>query len=54
MMMSILIYKRIRSNEKRKLYGQEKHQPFPADEAYDNLKATIMETASDSGTTTDV
>jgi hypothetical protein len=54
MIISLLIYKRIRLNQKKKLYGQEKHQPFPGDDAYDNLKATTMDTASDSGTTTDV
>jgi hypothetical protein len=54
MVISLLIYKRIRSNQKKRLYVQEKHQPFPGDDAYDNLKATAMDTASDSGTTTDV
>ncbi len=54
MVISLLIYKRIRLNQKKKLYGQQKHQPFPGDDAYDNLKATAMDTASDSGTTTDV
>lgn len=34
---------------KRKICRKEKHQPFPIDEAYDNLKTT-----SDSGSTTDV
>lgn len=54
MIISLVIYKRIRLNQKRKFYEQEKHQPFPGDDAYDNLKGTNMETASDSGTTTDV
>jgi cbb3-type cytochrome oxidase subunit 3 len=54
MLISLLIYKRIHTIKKRKLYDQEKHQPFPADDAYDNLKTTTIETASDSGTTTDV
>ena len=54
MVISLVIYKRIRLNQKRKFYEQEKHQPFPGDDAYDNLKGTNMETASDSGTTTDV
>lgn len=54
MVISLVIYKRIRLNQKRKFYEQEKHRPFPADDAYDNLKGTNLETASDSGTTTDV
>ena len=55
MVISLLVYKRFRLNQKRKFYDQEnKHQPFPADDAYDNFKATAIDTASDSGTTTDV
>jgi hypothetical protein len=50
MLISLFIYKRLQLMKKRK----ENHQPFPADDAYDNLKTTNMETASDSGTTTDV
>jgi len=49
MLSSLFIYKCIRLIRKRKLYNQEKHQPFPIDDAYDNLK-----TSSDNGTTTDV
>lgn len=54
MVISLLIYKRIRWNQKRKFYEQDKHQPFPGDDAYDNLKATPIDAASDTGTTTDV
>lgn len=54
MLISLFIYKHIRSMKKRKLYELEKHQPFPSDDAYDNLKTTNIETASDSGTATDV
>jgi hypothetical protein len=49
MISSLFIYKCIRLIRKRKLYNLEKHQPFPTDDAYDNLKTT-----SDNGTTTDV
>jgi hypothetical protein len=54
MLISLCIYKRIKLVKKRKLYQQEKHQPFPGDDAYDNLKTTAIESASESGTTTDV
>ncbi|CAF0923752.1 unnamed protein product [Adineta steineri] len=54
MISALVVYKRITLIKRRKLYEQEKQQPFPADDAYDNLKATTAESASDSGTTTDV
>jgi hypothetical protein len=54
MLISLFIYKHIRLIKKKKLFSQEKHQPFPTDDAYDNLKTTTIETASDCGTTTDV
>jgi hypothetical protein len=54
MIISLFVYKRIRLIKKRKLYQQEKHQPFPGDDAYDNLKATTIESTSECGTTTDV
>ncbi len=54
MIIALVLYKRITLAKRRKLYEQEKHQPFPADDAYDNLKATAIESASESGTTTDV
>ena len=48
------LYKRITLMKREKSHKQSKHQPFPTDEAYDNLKGARMETASDTGTTTDV
>ncbi|CAF1033332.1 unnamed protein product [Adineta ricciae] len=54
MLIAFIIYKRIISLKRMKLYEQEKQQPFPADDAYDNLKSNGHESASDSGTTTDV
>ncbi|CAM4756981.1 unnamed protein product [Rotaria magnacalcarata] len=54
MIIALLLYKHITLMKKRKLYGQDKHRPFPTDDAYDNLKATRIESASETGTTTDV
>ncbi|UJR08481.1 hypothetical protein I4U23_012748 [Adineta vaga] len=54
MLSAFLVYKRMTLIKRTKLYEQEKQQPFPADDAYDNLKGNTNESASDSGTTTDV
>ncbi|CAF1011422.1 unnamed protein product [Rotaria sordida] len=54
MIITLFIYKHITLMKKKKFYGQDKHRPFPSDDAYDNLKATRIESASETGTTTDV
>jgi hypothetical protein len=53
------LYKRMKLLHKRNIFGhhkehQHKHAPFPADEAYDNLKASAAGSTTDSGTATDV
>lgn len=54
MIITLFLYKHITLMKKRKLYGQDKHRPFPTDDAYDNIKAARIESASETGTTTDV
>ncbi|CAF2715388.1 unnamed protein product [Rotaria sp. Silwood2] len=55
MIITLAIYKHITLKKKKKFYDQDnKHRPFPADDAYDNLKANRIESASETGTTTDV
>ena len=54
MIIALLVYKRMKSIKKKHFYQQEKHRPFPADDAYDNLKTSATQSITDSGTTTDV
>ena len=59
MLIGLFLYKRITLLNKRKFYGhhheqQQKHEPFPGDEAYDNLKASAAGSTTDSGAATDV
>ena len=53
------LYKRLTLIRRRNLFGhrkeqQQKHEPFPGDEAYDNLKASTAGSTTDSGAVTDV
>ena len=53
------LYKRLALIRRRNLFGhrkeqQQKHEPFPGDEAYDNLKASAAGSTTDSGAVTDV
>lgn len=54
MVIGLIVYKRMTAIKRAQLYAQDKQQPFPGDDAYDNLKGNSNESASDSGTTTDV
>ncbi len=59
MLIGLCLYKRIKLLNKRKFFGhhkeqQQKHEPFPGDEAYDNLKTSGAGSTTDSGTATDV
>ena len=58
MLFGLFIYKRIILLKKKKLFGhhneQQKHEPFPGDEAYDNLKTSTAGSTTDSGAATDV
>jgi len=58
MLFGLFLYKRITLLNKRKFFGhhkeQQKHEPFPGDEAYDNLKTSGAGSTTDSGTATDV
>jgi hypothetical protein len=59
MLIGLFIYKRITNYHKRKFFGhhkeqQQKHEPFPGDEAYDNLKTSAAGSTTDSGAATDV
>jgi hypothetical protein len=58
MLFGLFLYKRITLLNKRKFFGhhkeQKKHEPFPGDEAYDNLKTSGAGSTTDSGTATDV
>jgi hypothetical protein len=60
MLIGLCLYKRIKLLNKRKFFGhhkeqQQKHEPFPSDEAYDNLKTSAAGSTTDSGgTATDV
>jgi hypothetical protein len=59
MLIGLFFYKRITLFNKRKIFGhhkeqQQKHEPFPGDEAYDNLKTSAAGSTTDSGATTDV
>ena len=58
-LIGFFLYKRMKLLHKRNLFGhhkehQSKLQPFPADEAYDNLKTSAAGSTTDSGTATDV
>jgi hypothetical protein len=58
MLIGLCLYKHITLLNKRKFFGhhkeQQKHEPFPGDEAYDNLKTSAAGSTTDSGTATDV
>jgi len=60
MIVGLLLYKRISLINKKKFLidhhkeQHEKHEPFPGDDAYDNLKTSAHGSTTDSGTTTDV
>jgi hypothetical protein len=60
MLIGLFLYKRITLLHKRNLLGhhrneqQQKHEPFPGDEAYDNLKTSAAGSTTDSGAATDV
>jgi len=59
MVIGLFLYKHITLVNKRKCFGhhkeqQQKHEPFPGDEAYDNLKTSAAGSTTDSGTATDV
>ena len=57
MVIGLFLYKHLTLLHKRRVFGQrneQKHAPFPADEAYDNLKASAAGSTTDSGTATDV
>lgn len=58
-LIGLFLYKRLKLMNKRSMFGhrkehQQKHEPFPADEAYDNLKTSAAGSTTDSGTATDV
>ncbi|CAF2826508.1 unnamed protein product [Rotaria sp. Silwood2] len=59
MVTGFVLYKRIKFLRKRNFFGhhkeqKQKHEPFPTDEAYDNLKTSAAGSTTDSGTATDV
>ena len=59
MLIGLFLYKYLTSMHKRKFFGhrkdqQQKHAPFPSDEAYDNLKTSAAGSTADSATATDV
>ena len=59
MLIGLFLYKHITLLNKRKFFGhhkeqQQKHEPFPGDEAYDNLKTSAAGSTTDSGAATDV
>ena len=59
LIIGFFLYKRMKLLHKRNLFGhhkdhQSKLEPFPADEAYDNLKTSAAGSTTDSGTATDV
>lgn len=59
MLIGLFLYKHLTSIHKRKFFGhrkdqQQKHAPFPNDEAYDNLKTSAAGSTTDSATATDV
>ncbi|CAF4227576.1 unnamed protein product [Rotaria sordida] len=51
MLISLMIYKCLQFIKRNQT---NKHQPFPADDAYDNLKISPTRSIADSGTITDV
>ncbi|CAF1346166.1 unnamed protein product [Rotaria sordida] len=51
MLISLMIYKRLQFIKRNQT---NKRQPFPADDAYDNLKISPTRSIADSGTITDV
>ena len=58
-LLGLFLYKRLKVLNKRNGFAhrkelQKKLEPFPADEAYDNLKTSAAGSTSDSGTATDV
>lgn len=58
MLIGLFLYKRMKFLKKQKFFGhhkeQQKHERFPNDEAYDNLKTSAPVSTTDSGTATDV
>ncbi|CAF0918696.1 unnamed protein product [Rotaria sordida] len=59
MVIGFFLYKRIKFLRKRNFFGhhkeqKQKHEPFPTDEAYDNLKTSAAGSTTDSGAATDV
>jgi hypothetical protein len=60
MVIGLFLYKRITLLNKKTFFGhhkeqqQRKHEPFPGDEAYDNLKTSAAGSTADSGAATDV
>ncbi|CAF0783247.1 unnamed protein product [Rotaria sp. Silwood1] len=59
MLIGFVLYKRIKFLRKRNFFGlhkeqKQKHEPFPTDEAYDNLKTSAAGSTTDSGAATDV
>ena len=58
-LVGFILYKRFKVLKKRNLFEhhreeQQKHEPFPSDEAYDNLKTSAAGSTTDSGAATDV
>ncbi|UJR37735.1 hypothetical protein I4U23_030430 [Adineta vaga] len=59
MVIGLFLYKHITFLNKRRFFThqrdqQQKHEPFPGDEAYDNLKSSTAGSTTDSGAVTDV
>lgn len=58
-LVGFILYKRFKLLKKKNVFGhhreqQQKHEPFPGDEAYDNLKANAAGSSTDNGAATDV
>jgi hypothetical protein len=60
MLIGLFLYKHVTLFNRRRFFGhqkdqqQQKHAPFPGDEAYDNLKTSAAGSTTDSGAATDV
>ncbi len=61
MLIGLFLYKHVTLFNRRRFFGhqkeqqqQKKHEPFPGDEAYDNLKTSAAGSTTDSGAATDV
>jgi len=56
MLIGLFLYKKISLFHRKKysIHQKQKHEPFPGDDAYDNLKTSGPVSTTDSGTATDV